>query len=456
MCNVPRVHRGSLESDPLPGRGGSVTLALMLIMGAIGPFGGNMILPMISVLKNELSTDVSMIMLSLTLFMVPFAIIQFFSGGISDVYGRRKPIVGGMAIYALGSALASGAVNIWGFIAARVVQGVGYALVSPVIIAVIGDLTDVANRGRYMGFLSSAIRTGIAVGPFVGGAMAYQWRMLFLALAAASAGLAACSWVCLRGLKAGGEGALGEVMAELKEAARYREVLAVSAAGFIAFFSYIALMSLSSDALTSFPYFLDPNSVGLILSISGVLGIVSSSVAGFLTDRLGKRIVPAVGVATAVLALVALTFVTKYSTPIFPFYLIPNVAENWQTLPLDWQTLTILFTLQGMLRALSGDVFMGFLVFMSMMGVGISFIWPALLALSVEVVPPRMRGTSASIFSGTRFLGYALAPIAFTPVYLQTGLDATFLLSAALLSLVAWIIHVTTRRRTKGEEIKRE
>lgn len=103
-------------------RSARFVLVLMIVIGTLGPIGGNLILPMVSVLKNEFYTDISMIMLSVTLFMIPSALVQFFSGSLSDVYGRRPPIVIGLVIYGLGFILASMTSNIWWFIAARVLQ----------------------------------------------------------------------------------------------------------------------------------------------------------------------------------------------------------------------------------------------------------------------------------------------------------------------------------------------
>ncbi|MEM4675847.1 MAG: MFS transporter, partial [Nitrososphaerota archaeon] len=229
-------------------KGTKFVLTLMIIIGTLGPIGGNLIIPMIPVLKNEFYTDISVIMLSVTLFMIPSALVQFFSGSLSDVYGRRPPIVAGLVTYGLSFLLASATSNIWWFVATRILQGVGSALATPVLIAVIGDLTDETNRGRWMGFYSSALRAGIALASFVGGVMAYQWRLLFVVMGVLGLVVAACSWICLGGLK-GERGSGGEMIKNMKEVARNKGVLALSAAGFITFFSYVALISITSDVL---------------------------------------------------------------------------------------------------------------------------------------------------------------------------------------------------------------
>nr|MDO8079433.1 MFS transporter [Candidatus Freyarchaeota archaeon] len=432
------------------------------LAAAIGPFSGNIILPMIPILKNDLVTDVSLIMLSLTLFQIPFALGQFFSGGLSDVYGRMKLILAGFLLLALGFAFTPFSTNIWFFIITRIVQGLGLALMSPVLVALIGDITEPPKRGRYMGFYSAAVQAGIAIGPFVGGVMANQWRLLFMIMAVFSVALTVCSWLCLRRITVKEGGSLGDIAENLRDTLRYRQVLILGLTGFMVFFSYLAVISLSSDALSVFPYYMDPNSVGIILSTSGIIGIFTSSLAGFLTDKFGKRNIPTVGMIIAGVALIIMAWVTTYSEPAFPLAYIPNLLENSnQNVYLTGQTFVSLLTVQTLFRSMFGWIFRDFLILMTIRGVGISFVWPALLALSVEVVPPQRRGASTSIFSGMRFLGYSMAPVAFTPVYLWIGLDAVFIVGAALTPAIIALIYLVTRKKiekpetlTKKEESK--
>ncbi|MGQ9721313.1 MAG: MFS transporter [Candidatus Jordarchaeum sp.] len=423
------------------------------LAAAIGPFSGNIILPMIPILKNDLFTDVSLIMLSLTLFQIPFALGQFFSGGLSDVYGRMKLILAGFLLLALGFAFTPFSTDIWFFIVTRIVQGLGLALISPVLIALIGDLTEPSKRGRYMGFYSAAIQAGIAIGPFIGGVMANQWRLLFMIMAVFSVILTVCSWLCLRRIAVREGGSLGDIAQNLRDTLRYRQVLILGAIGFLVFFSYLAVISLTSDALSVFPYYIDPNAIGIILSTSGVLGIFTSSLAGFLTDRFGKLKIPTVGMIIAGASLIIMALVTTLSDSAFPLAYIPNLLESTnQSTNLTGQAFASLLALQILFRSMFGGIFWDFLVLMSIRGIGISFVWPALLALSVEVVPPQMKGASTSIFSGMRFLGYSMAPVAFTPVYLWMGLDAVFIIGAALTPPIMALIYLVTKNKIEKPE----
>ena len=108
--------RGSRVSYQHNGR--RLFFALLLIASFLGPFGGNMILPMFRVLKHDFAVNVFLLGLSITLFMVPFAVTQLFSGLLSELfYGKRKVIVSGFIIACLGFLLAVFSFNIWVFLA---------------------------------------------------------------------------------------------------------------------------------------------------------------------------------------------------------------------------------------------------------------------------------------------------------------------------------------------------
>ncbi|WXG39373.1 MAG: MFS transporter [Candidatus Freyarchaeum deiterrae] len=438
------------------------------LAGAIAPFTGNLILPMITNLENDFTTNVSLVLLSFTLFQIPYAIGQFFSGGISDVYGRRKLITGGILIMIAGLALTPFSTSIWFFIATRVLQGIGMALAGPVLVALIGDLTDFSNRSKYMGYYGAAINAGIALGPLIGGLMANQWRLLFLALAVFSSSLFVYSLFSLRGIPVKEGGSAGEVVEALRDTLRYRSVLTLGVIGFFTFFSYIAVLSISSNGLSVFPYYLDPNTIGIILSTSGFVGVFVSSLAGILTGRLGKRKIPITGFIIVGCSLIALARVTTYSGPAFPLGYIPNAltivsqgvsitGENF----LNLQFIQTLFgsiyggiIIQTLFKLIYSGIFINFLVFMMLLVSGISLVWPSLLSLTVDFVPPERRGTSSSIFNGMRFLGYAAAPTVYTPLYLSIGLNAVFITGATFIPPIIALVFLVTRTRKKTEKQK--
>ena len=160
-------------------------LVVILVIAFLGPFSGNMILPMFRSLRESYGIGAFMLGLSITMFMIPFSIFQLFSGALSDaIYGRKKIIVFGMTLYGLGSFAASISPNIYLFLTFRVLQGIGYGLVLPISMALVGDLFKKSMRGKIMGLTAIATTLGNILGPIFGGfIVSISWRLGFIVVA---------------------------------------------------------------------------------------------------------------------------------------------------------------------------------------------------------------------------------------------------------------------------------
>ena len=90
-------------------------------------------------------------------------------GKLADVHGRKPVLLGGIAIFLLGSVLCGYAWSMPSLVAFRLVQGIGAGAIQPVGLTVIGDLYSVHERGRIQGYLASVWGVSSVVGPFAGG-----------------------------------------------------------------------------------------------------------------------------------------------------------------------------------------------------------------------------------------------------------------------------------------------
>ncbi|MHA1456383.1 MAG: hypothetical protein ACTSR5_10450 [Promethearchaeota archaeon] len=75
---------------------------IIFILFALGPLTGNVILVLFGVLYLEFSVVPSAILIAIPSFMFPFALVQLFSGAISDVKGRFPVILMGLSIFGIG------------------------------------------------------------------------------------------------------------------------------------------------------------------------------------------------------------------------------------------------------------------------------------------------------------------------------------------------------------------
>ena len=106
------------------------------------------------------------------------------AGTLSDAFGRKPVLLGGLTIFLLGSALCGFAGGIYELIAFRAVQGVGGAILATATFSVVGDLYTPAERGRLIGLFGGVFALSSLIGAPLGGVLteALSWRWVFLSM----------------------------------------------------------------------------------------------------------------------------------------------------------------------------------------------------------------------------------------------------------------------------------
>src|SRR5947208_2966528 len=100
-------------------------------------------------------------------------------GKLSDLFGRRPVLLFAVAVFLVGSLLSGVSREMWQLVGSRALQGLGAGALFPVALAVIGDLFDAAERGKYQGFVGAVFGLSSLVGPAIGGiitdTVGWQW-----------------------------------------------------------------------------------------------------------------------------------------------------------------------------------------------------------------------------------------------------------------------------------------
>jgi MFS family permease len=137
----------------------------------------------ISSIASDLSTTVFGVQTAITLFTLMMAALMIPGSKLTDIWGRRRCFIIGLAIYAAGALLALLAPALGALIIGySLFEGVGSALmIPPIYILVTVAYPDVKSRAKYFGIVSGAGGLGAAAGPLIGGLItsAISWRASF-------------------------------------------------------------------------------------------------------------------------------------------------------------------------------------------------------------------------------------------------------------------------------------
>jgi EmrB/QacA subfamily drug resistance transporter len=112
-------------------------------------------------------------------YTLAFAVLLITGAALGDRYGRKRMFVAGVSLFTAASAYAAIAPTIESLIAARALQGLGAAILTPLTLTLISEAFPAEKRAAALGIWGGITGLGVAIGPFVGGAVvegiAWQW-----------------------------------------------------------------------------------------------------------------------------------------------------------------------------------------------------------------------------------------------------------------------------------------
>ena len=137
----------------------------------------------ISAIATDLGTTVAGVQTAITLFTLTMAALMIPGSKLTDIWGRKRCFIIGLAVYAVGGLLALLSQGLPQLIVGySLLEGTGSALmIPPIYILVTVSFPDVKSRARYFGVVSGAGGLGAAAGPLIGGVVtsAISWRASF-------------------------------------------------------------------------------------------------------------------------------------------------------------------------------------------------------------------------------------------------------------------------------------
>jgi MFS transporter, DHA1 family, multidrug resistance protein len=264
--------------------------ALLAALSAVGPLTTDMYLPSLPDIVRLLGTDTAQGQLTISAYLIGFAVGQIVYGPVADRHGRKPALIGAIALYCAASFACGVSTSIEMLIGARALQALGGCGGIVLARAIVRDLYSGARAGRELSLISSVMALAPVLAPVVGGVLqtAFGWHSVFLTLVAA--GLAGVSVVWL--LLPETLGTQGEVVSLASMVNSYRIVarnpaylayLGLATTCYAGLFAWISAASFVLQNL----YGLSPFNFGVAFALGSVGYMVGATLAARVVVRLG-------------------------------------------------------------------------------------------------------------------------------------------------------------------------
>ncbi|MBB1089588.1 multidrug effflux MFS transporter [Lysobacter sp. SG-8] len=377
---------------------------LAVLLGGLamfGPFAIDTIFPAFTEMRTQFGVDRVAIQQTLSAYLVAYALMSVVHGPLSDAFGRRRVILGGLVVFTLASVGCALAPDLRTLLAFRVLQGLSAGVGMIVGRAVIRDVLHGDDAQRLMSQVSMIFGIAPAVAPVIGGWILgwSHWPAIFWFLVVFSLILLLGTWWGLpetlppsARLRVPPRRLLRDYVAIFANP-RFQRLAAAGAFNFAALFLYIAsapvfVMEILHLRESQFGWFFIPMIGGMVVG-AFLSGRAAGRISGLQLSRIGFA---CCGVAVTL-----------------------NIAYNlWVDVPtVPWAVLPMVLN-----------------------AFGIALVFP-ILTLAILDMYPRQRGSASSLQAFTGLVLHSLVAGVVSPFLSR---DALWLaMGSALFALLAWV-----------------
>ncbi|WP_426368722.1 Bcr/CflA family multidrug efflux MFS transporter [Streptomyces sp. E-08] len=293
-------------------------LLVTLVLGgltALPPLSMDMYLPALPEVTGALRAPAATVQLTLTACLAGMALGQLVVGPMSDKWGRRRPLLIGMAVYVLATAVCALAPTAELLIGFRLLQGLAGAAGIVIARAVVRDLYDGVEMARF--FSTLMLISGVApiIAPLIGGQILRitDWRGVFYVLAVIGVLLTLIVWRFLHETlppERRHEGGVGQALRTMRGLLADRVFTGYMLTGGLAFAALFAYISASPFVIQDL-YGASPQTFSLLFGLNSVGLVAVGQINGkLLVGRVSLDKALGFGLGTLLLAAVALTLMT--------------------------------------------------------------------------------------------------------------------------------------------------
>lgn len=376
----------------------TLVIANLFFLLFLGLADNQMIAALLPSLVSSLGISLRAAGLLVVVYSIAAAVAAFFSGTLSDHYGRRRFLLTGAGLFAVASWAAAQSRTFSELMLARALTGLAAGTLSTCSVTFAADWFAYEVRGRAIGLISSAYFAAPILGVPIAAQIAdrFGWRRAFLFFAALAcvAALVSISLPRERLNPLPSTEKLRGTIAAFRSFLRRQDTAAalviafLVSGGLVGFLTYIGQWLSSSFDLTT-------RTIGWVFMLGGVVAVGSAPLGGILSDRWGKR---AVSIAGNIVLAAGITLV--------PF------------LPWGW----------------------GLLAIFGLASLGAAFRQGPLTALMTELVPAAQRGSFIALRNISSQLGIAAAAYTGGVLFQRYGYASVTSLCGAMTVLVAILL----------------
>ncbi|WLH32512.1 MFS transporter [Pseudomonas canadensis] len=264
-------------------RGSLISLCLSMLLASLGTSIANVGLPSLTRAFDASFHAVQWVVLA---YLLAITAVIVSAGRLGDRFGRRRLLLAGLLLFAVACGLCGLAPSLAWLVAARVLQGLGAAVMMAMALGMVADTVSKERTGRVMGLLGTMSAVGTAIGPSVGGVLlsVWGWRAIFLIGMPLGGVVVALGYRYLpidRPRVASRDGS--SFRASLKDASLLTGLVMSALVAAVIMATFVVGPFYLSRGLG-----LDPEWMGLAMAVGPCVAAISGVPAGRLTDRLGS------------------------------------------------------------------------------------------------------------------------------------------------------------------------
>ncbi|HKT99167.1 MAG TPA: Bcr/CflA family multidrug efflux MFS transporter [Paraburkholderia sp.] len=173
---------------------------LILLLGALaacGPLATDMYLPSLPAIAQSFGVSAAAAAMTLTSFMAGFSIGMLLYGPLSDAYGRRPVLLGGIALFTLASIACWFSYSVGELTFVRFLQALGAGAASVLARAIARDAHEPSDAAKVLSMVAIVTSIGPLLAPLIGGQLLLLggWRVVFIALTLFGLACGAAAWL---------------------------------------------------------------------------------------------------------------------------------------------------------------------------------------------------------------------------------------------------------------------